>query len=119
MSHTDPDCIFCKIANGEIPTDLVYEDDLVAAFNDLNPQAPVHVLVVPKAHYTDLIDDVPGETLAAMAHAVEVVVEKTGIRDAGFRVIMNTGDAAGQTVKHLHMHVLGGRNLSEGLLPRE
>lgn len=119
MASTDPDCIFCKIANGEIATELVYEDDLVAAFKDMNPQAPVHVLVVPKSHYANIIDNVPGETLAAMARAVGVVAEKTGIDADGFRVIMNTGDAAGQTVKHLHMHVLGGRNLSEGLLPKE
>ena len=110
------DCIFCKIANGDLGTELVYEDDLVAAFKDMNPQAPVHVLVVPKKHYENIIDDVPGEVLKAMADAVKAVAEKEGIVESGFRVIMNTGDAAGQTVHHLHMHVLGGRDLGEGLV---
>jgi histidine triad (HIT) family protein len=110
------DCIFCKIANGEMGTELLYEDDLVAAFRDLNPQAPVHVLIVPKTHYANLVDDVPAEVLKAMADAVKVVTEKEGIAESGFRVIMNTGDAAGQTVHHLHMHVLGGKDLGEGLV---
>ena len=110
------DCIFCKIANGELGTELVYEDDLVAAFKDMNPQVPVHVLVVPKRHYENIIDDVPAEVLKAMADAVKVIAEKEGIAESGFRVIMNTGDAAGQTVHHLHMHVLGGRDLGEGLV---
>ena len=113
---TKDDCIFCKLANGEIPTDLLYQDDLVAAFRDANPQAPVHVLVVPRDHYDDIVDDVPAEVLKAMADAVTVIAEKEGIAESGFRVIMNTGDAAGQTVHHLHMHVLGGRDLGEGLV---
>ena len=116
MSKKD-DCIFCKIANHEIESDYLYEDDLVCAFRDLNPQAPVHVLVVPKDHYDNIVDDVPGEVLAAMTHAVSEVARICGIKDSGFRVIANTGAAAGQTVMHLHMHVLGGSTLSEGLLP--
>lgn len=111
------DCIFCKIANGEIPSEFLYEDENVVAFNDLNPQAPVHVLVVPKAHHDNFIDNVPAETLASMERAVSVVAEKCGIAETGFRCIMNTGAAAGQTVMHLHMHVLGGRDLGEGLIP--
>lgn len=110
------DCIFCKIANHEIPTTMVYEDDLVAAFGDLNPQAPVHVLVVPKSHYANIVDGVPAQTLAAMAHAVDEVAKAKGIRESGFRVIANTGDNAGQTVHHLHWHVLGGVKMNEGLL---
>ncbi len=113
------DCIFCKIANGEIPSDFLYEDDNVVAFRDLSPQAPVHVLVVPKAHHDNLIDGVPAETLASMAAAAKSVAEKTGIAKTGFRCIMNTGADAGQTVMHLHMHVLGGVKLGEGLLPKE
>ncbi|MGN0076675.1 MAG: histidine triad nucleotide-binding protein [Parafannyhessea sp.] len=113
---TKDDCIFCKIANHEIESDYVYEDDLVCAFKDMNPQAPVHVLVVPKDHYDNLIDDVPGEVLAAMAHAVKEVAKKTGIDKEGFRVIANTGAAAGQTVMHLHLHVLGGKKLGEKIL---
>ncbi|OUO22447.1 histidine triad nucleotide-binding protein [Collinsella sp. An307] len=109
------DCIFCKIANHEIPSTVVYEDDVVIAFDDLNPQAPVHTLVVPKAHYENIVDGVPAETLAAMANAVAEVARAKGL-DQGFRVITNTGAAAGQTVMHLHWHVLGGRDLGEGLV---
>ena len=105
------DCIFCKIANHVIESDYVYEDDLVAAFRDMSPQAPTHVLVVPKAHYANIVDGVPGETLAAMAHAVDEVTRAEGINEQGFRVIANTGDDAGQTVHHLHWHVLGGTKL--------
>ncbi len=111
------DCVFCKIANGEIPSEFLYEDDNVVAFRDLNPQAPVHVLVVPKAHHENFVDDVPAETLASMERAVRAVAKATGISESGFRCIMNTGAAAGQTVMHLHMHVLGGRDLGEGLIP--
>ena len=107
------DCIFCKIANHVIESDYVYEDDLVVAFRDMNPQAPTHVLVVPKAHYANIVDGVPGETLAAMAHAVDEVAHAEGIRNRGFRVIANTGDDAGQTVHHLHFHILGGERLSD------
>lgn len=113
------DCIFCKIANGEIPTDFLYEDANVVAFRDLNPQAPTHVLVVPKAHHANVLDGVPAETLKSMTEAVDAVATSEGIRETGFRCIMNTGEAAGQTVMHLHMHVLGGRPLGEGLLPKE
>ncbi len=109
------DCIFCKIAAHEIPSTIVYEDDLVIAFDDLNPQAPVHTLVIPKQHFDSIIDDVPAEVLAAMVHAVGEVARAKGL-DAGFRVITNTGADAGQTVKHFHMHVLGGRPLGEGLI---
>lgn len=111
------DCIFCKIANHEIESSYVYEDELVCAFRDMSPVAPTHVLVVPKAHYANLVDGVPAETLAAMAHAVDEVARAEGIRESGFRVIANTGDDAGQTVHHLHWHVIGGKPLGEGLIP--
>ncbi len=110
-------CVFCGIANHEIPSTVVYEDDQVIAFRDLEPVAKTHVLVVPKAHYANLIDDVPADTLAAMANAVKRVAEAEGIEGSGFRVIANTGDDAGQTVHHLHWHVLGGEPLGAGLLP--
>lgn len=117
MSITfDDNCVFCKIANHVFESDYVYEDDLVAAFRDLNPQAPVHVLVVPKRHYANIVDGVDAQTLAAMAHAVDEVAKSEGIRESGFRVIANTGDDAGQTVHHLHWHVLGGKGLGEGLV---
>ena len=116
MAQND-DCIFCKIANHVIESDYVYEDDLVCAFRDNSPQAPVHVLVVPKDHYDNIVDGVPADVLAAMVHAVGEVVRICGIDKDGFRVIANTGAAAGQTVMHLHMHVLGGKKLGEGLIP--
>lgn len=109
------DCIFCMIANHEIPSTVVYEDDLVIAFDDLNPQAPVHTLVIPKVHYENAIDDVPAETLAAMMHAVSEVARIKGLDD-GFRLISNKGEAAGQTVMHFHIHILGGKPLGEGLV---
>lgn len=109
------DCIFCKIANHEIPSTVVYEDELVIAFDDLNPQAPVHTLVVPKQHFENIVDSVPGAVLEAMTHAIAEVAKIKGL-DEGFRVIANTGAAAGQTVMHLHMHVLGGKDLGEGLV---
>ena len=103
-------CIFCRIASGEIPSKKVYEDDLAIAFYDLEPQAPVHVLIVPKKHYdniTMLDDD------ALTAHLFEVastVAEKLGVKH-GFRLVINTGKDSGQSVNHLHIHLLGGREL--------
>lgn len=109
------DCIFCKIAAHEIPSTVVYEDELVIAFDDLSPQAPVHTLVIPKEHYQDITDGVPAETLAAMVHAIGEVAKAKGL-EAGFRVISNKGADAGQTVMHFHMHVLGGEPLGENLI---
>ena len=111
------DCIFCKIANGEIPSEFVYEDDNVVAFNDLNPQRARPRARGAQAHHENFIDVVPAETLASMERAVKAVAEKCGVAESGFRCIMNTGAAAGQTVMHLHMHVLGGKPLGEGLIP--
>jgi histidine triad (HIT) family protein len=110
------DCIFCMIANGEIPASIVYQDDLVVAFKDLSPQAPVHVLVVPRAHYAGLGDDAPAEVLAALLAAAPLVAEAAGIARTGYRSIVNTGPDAGQTVEHLHHHVLGGAAMSEGMV---
>lgn len=110
------DCIFCKIANHVIESDYVYEDDLVCAFRDMNPAAPTHVLVVPKEHYETIVDGLPAETLAAMANAIREVTEAEGIAQSGFRVITNAGPDADQVVKHLHMHVLGGKFLGSALI---
>ena len=107
------DCIFCKLANGDIPTEFLYEDDYAVAFRDLNPMAPVHVLVVPKAHHDNVIDGVSPQELASMVAAVDAVAKSTGIDKTGFRVVMNTGADAGQVVNHLHMHVLGGKRLGD------
>ena len=106
------DCIFCKLANGEIPTEFLYEDENVVAFRDAHPLAPVHVLVVPKAHHENILDSVPAQTLDSVAKAIESVVDATGIRESGFRVVTNTGSDGGQSVMHLHFHILGGKQLN-------
>lgn len=107
------DCLFCKIAAGEIPSTKVYEDETVLAFRDINPQAPTHVLVIPKAHIESAAD-ITAENSALVAHCLEVValVAKQENLTGGFRVVSNCGDDAGQTVHHLHFHVLGGKPLS-------
>lgn len=110
----DPDCIFCKIVEGEIPSTKVYENDYVVAFEDLNPMMPVHTLVVPKNHYANIADNIPDDEMAELMHAVGVVAEMKGVRDSGFRTVINTGDDACQTVHHVHVHVLGGAQMNDG-----
>lgn len=107
------DCIFCKIANGEIPATKVYEDDLVVAFNDLEPQAPTHILVIPKEHISSA-KEVTEENSKVIAHIFEVIAKlsKELKMVDGFRVVNNCGDSAGQTVKHIHFHLLSGRNFT-------
>ncbi len=108
------DCIFCKIANHEIPTDkIVYEDDYVMAFNDLNPEAPVHVLIVPKVHISnfDELDDNSILYFEKVLRAVKEVASITGINEKGYRVINNCKEYGGQVINHLHFHVLGGTKL--------
>lgn len=107
------DCIFCKIANKEIGK-LVYEDDLVAAFDDVNPQAPVHVLIIPKKHIARLSDVSDGEDADLMGHIVVVagkIAKERGVAEAGYRLVTNCNEAAGQSVWHIHFHLLGGREL--------
>ncbi len=107
------DCIFCKIVAGEIPSTKVYEDEHVVAFNDINPQAPVHVLVIPKKHLAS-VNDLHADDAALMGHifaAVQKVAHEKGIAESGYRVITNTGKDAGQVVFHLHFHVMGGKPL--------
>lgn len=106
------DCLFCKIINGEIPSNKVYEDDMVYAFHDISPIAPVHFLVIPKQHISGAAAVTP-ENSAVIAHIFEVIAKVTremGL-EGGYRVITNNGDDAGQTVKHLHFHVIGGKQL--------
>lgn len=110
------ECVFCKIARGDIPATFVYEDDLVVAFDDLSPQAPVHTLVIPRDHHLDLTDDVPDELMAALFRAVSKVATLKGVDASGFRVIVNAGPDANQTVPHLHVHVLGGRAMGHGMV---
>lgn len=110
------ECIFCKLAAGELPASVVYETDEVLAFDDVQPQAPVHVLIVPKAHYEHLGSGVPDGVLAALLAAVPRVAEAKRIDESGYRVIINTGADAAQTVKHLHVHVLGGAPMAHGMV---
>ena len=110
-----PNCIFCKIAHGEIPSTKVYEDDTVLAFRDLDPQAPEHVLIIPKKHLSSVLD-FGAEDRALAAHILTDVVpalaRTLGIDAGGFRLVANTGTDGGQTVGHLHFHLLGGRPLA-------
>lgn len=107
------ECIFCRIVSGDIPGDIVYQDDDVVAFRDIQPQAPVHVLVVPRLHLESLaaLSDGHAELAAALLQAVNRVANQDGLSGRGYRVVTNVGRSAGQTVFHLHFHVLGGRNL--------
>lgn len=111
------DCIFCKIIAGEIPSTKLYEDDTVVAFKDVNPQAPVHFLVVPKKHIQSA-NDITHENSALIAHVFEVIalLAKQEKLDGGYRVINNCGEGAGQTVPHIHFHVLAGEVLGEKLI---
>ena len=109
------DCIFCKIANGEIKTDFIYEDETVVAFRDLNPQAPEHILIVPKKHVAKIIDFTEEDKNLAAHIFVDVVKEiskKIGVDEKGFRLVINTGEEGGQTVNHLHVHLIGGRKMT-------
>ena len=103
------DCLFCKIVAGEIPSDKVYEDDAVYAFRDIQPAAPVHVLIVPKEHAKDATEFDPAH--AALFHASRKIAEAEGVAESGYRLVFNVGADAGQTVFHLHMHLVGGKNL--------
>ncbi len=108
------DCLFCAIAAGDIPADIVHSDDDVVAFRDINAQAPVHVLVIPRAHYPDAaaVAAADPRLTAALVAACAAVAEREGIADSGYRIVMNTGEHAGQSVHHVHFHVLGGRYLT-------
>lgn len=108
------DCLFCAIASGDIPADVMYSDDAVVAFRDINPQAPVHVLVIPRAHHANVAEIAAADPALAgllLAAAGEVAAQQ-GIVDSGYRIVLNTGEGAGQSVFHVHAHVLGGRDLT-------
>ena len=107
------DCIFCKIAAGEIPSTKVYEDDKILAFRDINPMAPTHILVIPKEHIGG-VDELNAENSAVVAHIFAKIAEiakNEGLTN-GYRVVSNIGEDGGQTVRHLHFHILGGKKLS-------
>ncbi len=108
------DCIFCRVVSGEVRADIVFQDDRCLAFRDINPQAPVHVLLIPREHIESLDDAGRGDE-AILGHLLRVaarVANEQGLSESGFRTIINTGAGAGQSVMHLHLHVLGGRALN-------
>ena len=110
------DCLFCKIVNGDIPSTKVYEDEVCYAFRDINPQAPTHVLVVPKSHISSA-DEITTENSGVCAHIFTVIpkIAKAEGLQNGYRVITNVGNDGCQSVKHLHFHIVGGRKLSESM----
>jgi histidine triad (HIT) family protein len=109
---SQPDCLFCKVASGQIPADLVHQGERLVAFRDINPQAPLHVLVIPREHVSSLdaaderVRDLLGEALLLVAD----IARREGVAEDGYRTVVNTGDHGGQTVHHLHVHLLGGRH---------
>lgn len=107
------DCLFCKMVAGEIKPDTVYEDDDVLAFRDINPQAPTHVLVIPKRHISTINDlsDTDAELVGKLYLAAKQVGQIDNISDSGYRTVMNCNEGAGQSVFHIHLHVLGGRGM--------
>ena len=106
------DCLFCKIAAGEIGGPFIYEDEQVVAFDDISPQAPVHTLIIPKAHCASLNDDPDPALLGHILRVAHEIARIKGIDQSGYRVVQNNGADAGQTVFHLHFHVLGGKSLN-------
>ena len=112
------DCLFCKIIAGEIPSKKVYESDFVYAFYDINPVAPVHVIVVPKTHVESVngIDELNSDAVKHVFEVIPKIAEILDVKEDGYRVITNIGENGGQTIKHLHFHIIGGTNLGEKLI---
>ncbi len=114
VKNYDADCLFCNIIEGKIPSTKVYEDEICFAFRDIAPQAPVHVLVIPKVHVPS-VGELTDEDLPMAAHLLKVIPQiaaQEGLT-GGYRIVSNVGDDAGQTVKHLHFHILGGKRLDD------
>jgi histidine triad (HIT) family protein len=113
MTDRDADCLFCKIVAGEIPSDQVHADDEVIAFRDINPRAPTHVLVIPRRHVADAhaLTAADGPLLGRMFEVIRTIADGAGLGN-GYRVVTNVGPESGQTVFHLHLHLLGGRPMS-------
>lgn len=112
------DCIFCRIVKGEIPSEKVYEDEKVLAFKDINPVTPIHVLVIPKKHFKDVLDvkEEDKEIIADLFQSINKIAKILGIEENGFRVINNCGKDAGQEVMHLHFHLLAGKKLGAKII---
>ena len=111
------DCIFCKIVAGEIPADILYQDEGVIAFGDINPQAPTHLLIIPKKHIPSLahLSEAESSLIGDMVNTANQLAKVEGITEGGYRLVINCGKQGGQLVPHLHMHLLGGRQLSAAL----
>ncbi|MDH3352525.1 MAG: histidine triad nucleotide-binding protein [Gammaproteobacteria bacterium] len=111
---TAQDCLFCRIVAGEIPADVVYQSDTAIAFRDINPQAPTHVLIIPRRHVTTIndLDADDQELVGSLFLAAKAIAQQEGLADDGYRVVMNCGEGAGQSVFHIHLHLLGGRLLN-------
>lgn len=106
-------CLFCKIIEGVIPATKEYEDEHTLVFHDIHPQAPIHLLVIPKKHIPSF-NDIDAETLVHIKHTIKEVTKKMGLDEQGYRIINNCGESAGQTVFHVHFHIIGGKKLSWG-----
>ncbi|MFA9452598.1 MAG: histidine triad nucleotide-binding protein [Candidatus Aminicenantaceae bacterium] len=108
------DCLFCKIIGGEIPAKRVYEDDSIFAFEDINPQAPTHILIIPKEHYASLkeVRETEKDLLGNILLKAKELAQDKGLEDSGYRIVLNTGRDSGQAVFHIHFHLLGGRRMS-------
>lgn len=111
---TEQDCLFCKILAGDIPADVIYESDSAIAFRDVNPKAPVHVLIIPRKHIATIndLDSSDAAMIGSMIMAAKEIAHEEGLADDGYRVVMNCNQAAGQSVFHIHLHMLGGRTLA-------
>jgi histidine triad (HIT) family protein len=105
-------CLFCKMVSGAIKPDVVFEDERILAFRDISPQAPVHVLIIPKRHITTLNDLKDNELAGHLLHTAAIVAQQEGVSESGYRMIVNCNKDGGQAVYHLHLHVLGGRQLA-------
>ena len=114
MTNPNQNCLFCRIVGGEVPARKVYEDDAVVAFHDINPQAPTHVLVIPRKHLPrlDELEDGDAQTVGMVLVRAGMIARDLQIASPGFRLVINNGEGAGQTVFHIHAHLLGGRSLS-------
>ncbi len=111
------DCIFCQIVAGKVPSEVIYQDEEVLAFRDINPQAPVHLLIIPKKHIPSLVhvSQADSPLIVRMVNIANQLAKREGISESGYRLVINCGEQGGQLVPHLHLHLLGGKKLSNGL----
>jgi len=112
------DCIFCQIVAGKVPSEIIYQDEEVIAIRDINPQAPIHLLIIPKRHIPSLthLSEAEAPLMGHMVNIANQLAKREGIFDSGYRLVVNCGKEGGQLVPHLHMHLLGGRKLSDQLV---